>query len=180
MKTSSISISLLLGLVSSFALIACQGTSHTINFEPRALLSASPNSSILQKDDLTIMVEAFQDARPQQQRLGSRTHLWGGVTHFNAWNGKISEGMANLAVNYLQQRQWEASRGGGEPTRQKTSSDVTLTGTVLSLNANAKSGFGFTKITVDMRVRFEAHNNSDGSTIRMVLGANGKRHRGQL
>jgi hypothetical protein len=41
------------------------------------------------------------------------------------------------------------------------------------LKANAKSGFFFTDITVGMKVRFEAKNTVDGSTVRMVLGANG-------
>jgi hypothetical protein len=121
---------------------------------------------------LTIIVEPFQDARPHQQRLGSRTHIWGGVTHFNAWNGNISEGMANLAVKYLQQRQWRVSKSTADQT-SASPADVTLTGTVLSLNANAKSKPGSTDLTVDMRVRFEVKNKVDGSTVRIVLGANG-------
>jgi len=160
-------------LVVTLILSGCQGSGNTVNFDPRALSIHPTRAATVHDDDLTIVVEPFQDARPQQHRLGSRTHLWGGVTHFNAWNGNISEGMANLAVKYLQQRQWQASRGAADPTSENTPSDVILTGTVLSLNANAKSGFGFTDITVDMRVRFEAKNQVDGSTVRMVLGGNG-------
>ncbi len=159
--------------MTSFLLVSCQGTGSTVNFEPRALSSSHTNSSMAQNDDVSILVNPFEDARPHQQRLGTRTHLWGGVTHFSAWNGKISEGMADLAIKYLQQRQWQASRGALDPKGEHTAHDVTLTGTVLSLNANAKSGFGFTDISVDMKVRFEAKNSVDGSTIRMVLGANG-------
>jgi hypothetical protein len=99
--------------------------------------------------------------------------MWGGVTNFNAWNGNISEGMANLAVAYLQQQQWRASRGAADQANAISTPDVNLMGTVLSLNANAKSGFGFTDIKVDMRVQFEAKNTKDGSSLRMVLGANG-------
>jgi hypothetical protein len=98
--------------------------------------------------------------------------MWGGVTYFTAWNGRISEGMANLAIEYLKERQWRASKSTAE-TNEDSSSDVTLKGTVLSLNANAKSRPGATDITVDMKVRFEAKNKVDGSTVRMVLGANG-------
>jgi hypothetical protein len=99
--------------------------------------------------------------------------LWGGATNFSAWNGNISEGMASLAIDYLKQRQWQASRGMADQMGEASSADVTLMGTVLSLNANAKSGFGFTDIVVDMKVRFEAKNKVDGSSVRMVLGANG-------
>jgi hypothetical protein len=171
-KTSSTCISLFLSLVGTLVLSGCQGSGQTINFDPRALASQPTRVEAVHDNDLTILVEPFQDARPRQGRLGSRTHLWGGVTHFSAWNGQISDGMANLAIEYLQERQWQASKSSAE-TSAAPSSDVTLKGTVLSLNANAKSGFGFTDITVDMKVRFEAKNKVDGSTVRMVLGANG-------
>lgn len=172
MKTSSTGISLFFCLVGTLVLSGCQGSGQTINFDPRALASQPTRVEAGHDNDLTILVEPFQDSRPQQHRLGSRTHLWGGVTHFSAWNGQVSEGMANLAIEYLQERQWQASKSTAE-TSEDPSSDVTLKGTVLSLNANAKSGFGFTNITVDMKVRFEAKNKVDGSTVRMVLGANG-------
>ena len=173
MNTSSTGLRLLSILVGTFLLAGCQGTGLTINYEPRALSTHPTNTATVQNEALKIDVEPFQDARPQQHRLGSRTHFWGGATHFNAWNGNVGEGMANLAVQYLKQQQWQASLSDTGTESQNTPSDVTLKGTVLALNANAKSGFGFTDITVDMRVRFEAENTVDGSTIRMVLGANG-------
>jgi len=160
-------------LVAMLLLSGCQGTGATVNFDPHAL-SAPPNrAGSVHSDDLIILVEPFQDARPQPHRLGSRTHLWGGVTNFNAWNGNISEGMTDLAIDYLKQRNWQTSRATADQKGEAPSADVTLTGTVLSLNANAKSGVGFTEIVVDMKVRFEAKKTIDGRTVRMVLGANG-------
>ena len=172
MKTPSTCLRLFWCLVGTLVLSACQGSGQTVNFDPRALASQPTRIEAAHEKDLTILVEPFQDARSQQHRLGSRTHMWGGVTHFTAWDGRISEGMANLAIEYLQERQWRASKSTAE-TNANPSSDVTLKGTVLSLNANAKSRPGATDITVDMKVRFEAKNKVDGSTVRMVLGANG-------
>jgi len=172
-KTRSKDVKLLLSILSILMFTGCQGTGQVVNFNPHALTSPSPKTAVVNKESITIVVEPFQDARPHQERLGSRTHLWGGITHFKAWNGNISEGMASLAIEYLQQRQWHASQGTESSTQTSPTSDVTLTGTILSLNANAKSGFGFTDITIDMRVRFEAKNKVDGSTVRMVLGAKG-------
>ena len=172
MKTLSTCLGLFWCLVGTLVLSGCQGSGQTVNFDPRALASQPARVAAVHDNDLTILVEPFEDARPQQRRLGSRTHLWGGVTHFTAWNGRISEGMANLAIEYLQERQWRAYKSTSETTADP-SSDVTLKGTVLSLNANAKSRPGATDITVDMKVRFEAKNKLDGSTVRMVLGANG-------
>ncbi len=160
-------------MIGSLLLIGCQGTGRTINFEPHALSTRTTSHEALQADTLTIVVAPFQDARAQQTRLGSRTHLWGGVTHFDAWNGNISEGMADLALQYLQQKKWQALRAPAVQDDASLPHDVKLTGTVLALKANAKSGFGFTDLRVDMKVRFEATNNIDGSTVRMVLGANG-------
>lgn len=168
MKTPSTCLGLFWCLASTLVLSGCQGSGQTVNFEPRALASQPTRVAAVHENDLTIVVEPFEDARPQQHRLGSRTHMWGGVTHFTAWNGQISEGMADLAIEYLQERQWRASKSTAE-----TNSDVILKGTILSLNANAKSRPGATDITVDMKVRFEAKNKVDGSTVRMVLGANG-------
>lgn len=168
MKTPSTCLGLFWCLASTLVLSGCQGSGQTVNFEPRALASQPARVAAVHENDLTIVVEPFEDARPQQHRLGSRTHMWGGVTHFTAWNGQISEGMADLAIEYLQERQWRASKSTAE-----TNSDVIVKGTILSLNANAKSRPGATDITVDMKVRFEAKNKVDGSTVRMVLGANG-------
>lgn len=173
MKTPSTCFRIFWCLVGTLVLSSCQGSGYTVNFEPRALSSQPSRVEAVHENDLTILVEPFQDARPQQHGLGSRTHLWGGATHFTAWNRQISEGMANLAIEYLQERQWQAFKSTADQTNTPPSSDVTLTGTVLSLNANAKSGFGFTDIAVDMKVRFEAKNTVDGSSVRMVLGANG-------
>ncbi len=168
MKTPSTCLGLFWCLAGTLVLSGCQGSGQTVNFEPRALASQPARVAAIHENDLTIVVEPFEDARPQQHRLGSRTHMWGGVTHFTAWNGQISEGMADLAIEYLQERQWRASKSTAE-----TNSDVILKGTILSLNANSKSRPGATDITVDMKVRFEAKNKVDGSTVRMVLGANG-------
>ena len=157
----------------SLGVAGCQGAGQTVNFNPHAFpstMKATPNHH----EDLTIVVEPFQDKRAQKTRLGSRTHFWGGATHFNAWNGNLGEGMADLALEYLQQEKWQASRAtGAEPPAGSVPADVILTGDILVMEANAKTGFGFTDIEVKIRVAFEAKNAVDGSTVRMVLGANG-------
>ena len=160
-------------LIASIGFVGCQGTGQTVNFDPHVSPS-SMKAEAYHDDSLTILVEPFRDNRPQKNRIGSRTHLWGGATHFNVWNGNASEGMANLALEYLQQRKWQASGSTtSEPGTVGSSADVVLTGDILSFEANAKSGFGFTDIAVQIRVGFEAKNTVDGSTVRMVLGANG-------
>jgi hypothetical protein len=160
-------------LIASIGFAGCQGKGQTVNFDPHASPS-SLKAEAYHDDSLTILVEPFRDNRPQKNRIGSRTHFWGGATHFNVWNGNVSEGMANLAMEYLQQRKWQASRSTtSEPGVVGSPADVILTGDILSFEANAKTGFGFTDIVVKIQVGFEAKNAVDGSSVRMVLGANG-------
>lgn len=162
-----LSIGLLFGI---FGLSGCQGTGNTVNFDPQALKLRGQTKTSGAPGSLIVQVKPFQDQRAQKMRVGSRTHFWGGVTHFNVWNGQLGEEMANLAVDYLQQNNWQASRLASEGN----AADVILSGDILAFDTNAKSGFGFTDIHVTIKVRFEAENLSDRSTVRMVLGANGK------
>ncbi len=155
-------------MITLCTLAGCQGTGEMINFDLHPMPTKSKVVSTQHDDTLRITVAPFEDKRQETARIGRRTHLWGGTTQFNVWNGQIGEGMADLAISYLQQKAWQASRQSGE-----NFSDVLLSGQVLKLESEAKSGFGFTNIDVRMQVRFEAKNMSDGSTVRTVLGSNG-------
>jgi hypothetical protein len=164
---------LMMSLIASLGFIGCQGAGQTVNFDLHAS-PASIKTTAAHEEDLTILVEPFRDSRLQSHRIGSRSHFWGGATHFNVWDGNVGEGMANLAVEYLQQKNWQAMRSpASETDAGPRAADVILTGNILALEANAKSGFGFTNIAVRLQVAFEGKNTVDGSTVKMVLGANG-------
>ena len=154
--------------VLAISVAGCQGTGEMVNFDLHPMPAKSKAVEAYHDDTLRIDVSPFEDKRQEQTRIGQRTHLWGGTTQFNVWNGEIREGMAGLAVAYLQQRKWQAALASKENL-----SDVILSGQILNLKTNAKSGFGFTDIEVFMEVRFEAKNMSDGSTVRTTLGSNG-------
>ena len=154
-------------------LSGCQGTGKVVNFDLEALPANTKQLEAYHDDSLIIAVDDFKDVRPEKKRIGTRTHFWGGVTHFNAWNGDIGSGMANLGLEYLKQRQWNAMRTTPGNAASPSNPDVTLTGRVLTFETRAKSGFGFTKIDVVLKVGFEAANAVDGSSVRMVLGSNG-------
>ncbi len=159
---------LILSVFTILILSGCQGTGAMVNFDPQTIPHNPKVAEPSHDDTLRISVSPFTDSRGHQNKIGTRTHFWGGTTNFNAWNGQIGEGMANLAVDYLTQRKWQAALGA-----EGNLSDVTLSGKVLTLEGHAKSGFGFTDIEVSMKVHFEAKNTSDGSTVRTILGANG-------
>ena len=165
-----------LRLLFAYALIVgsllpgCMGTGETVNLNVQPLATAPHEHPDPMNEALVIAVDSFKDQRPDTKRVGVRTHFWGGVTNFNAWNGEIGDGMAKLAVAYLKQHGWNVSKNGASATG---SPDATLSGKVLTWDSRAKSGFGFTEIDVTMKVLFEVTNKKDGSTVRMVLGSNG-------
>ncbi|MGB0908794.1 MAG: hypothetical protein ACPGYT_00385 [Nitrospirales bacterium] len=159
---------MILSLAATFSLSGCQGKGEMVNFDLQAMPGSPKVVEAYHDDTLRIAVASFKDSRGTQDKIGQRTHFWGGTTNFNAWNGEIGQGMTNLAVDYLTQRKWQTALESGENL-----ADVTLSGQVLKLEAKAKSGFGFTDIDVAMQVRFEAKNTNDGSTVRTVLGSNG-------
>jgi len=160
-------------LIVGLLLPGCMGTGEVINLDVQPLPTSSPEHTDPMNESLVIAVDTFKDGRPDTKRVGVRTHLWGGITNFNAWNGEIGDGMANLAVAYLKQYRWNASRSGGSGSSTTNSPDATLLGKVLTWDSRAKSGFGFTEIDVTLKVLFEVTNARDGSTVRMVLGSNG-------
>jgi len=144
-----------------------------VDFDLQALPNGSSQQDADQDNSPVIMVKPFQDDRLDQSRIGTRTHLSGGVTYFNAWNGSIGEGMARLTVDYLRNQGWTAhiNTAGSSPAGNEA--DVILSGKILALKASAKSRFGSTIIEVKVKVSFEAKNEADGSTVKMVLGSTG-------
>jgi len=150
------------------------GTGEVINLEINPLPTSSSRDKKAPRDEsILIVVDAFKDVRKDKKKIGLRTHFWGGITNFNAWNGEIGDGMANLTLAYLKQDRWNATRSNANGTSAQHTPDVNLTGQVLTWNTLAKSGFGFTQIDVELKVLFEVANAKDGSTVRIVLGTNG-------
>jgi hypothetical protein len=147
------------------ALVGCGGKGETVNVLiqpiPGKLMSAPARPT-------TILVNGFVDAREKKERLGARTHLWGGETYFNVPGGKPGDVVAEGIAGFLKEKgaeTWLATPGHPAP---KGTPDVTLSGQVQELNVNAKSGFMHTEVFVSMKVSLLA-NNHDGSSTRMSL-----------
>ena len=154
-------ILLVMGLT---AVAGCAGTGETVRLSLKPV--GTPAS---QGSGEKILVVPFEDQRPTQERLGVRTHLWGGFTYFDVTGGKPGEAVAQAVADHLKKTgrpAWYGSPGGGGPDG---TADVTLTGQVRELSADAKSRFGSTAITVKFHVTLQAVNAADGSTTRMTL-----------
>jgi uncharacterized lipoprotein YajG len=129
-----------------------------------------------QKDEMKALIIAFEDERPEKGTIGYRTHLGGGRTYFTVANNQAGDVVAQALSDCLNQKGWKTwvSRAGGPVVANPAGGlDVTLTGQVLELSANAKSKFGSTDIRTKTRVNIQAQNARDGSVARMTL--NGSR-----
>lgn len=154
-------ICLVLGLGT---MAGCAGTAETVGLSVKAV-----GSSKSQGSGEKVLVVPFEDQRGPQSHLGLRTHLGGGVTYFDVEGGKPGEAIARMVADHLTKTGRRAWYGNPGETGPEEKPDVTLSGQVRDLSANAKSRFGSTAITVKFHVTLQAMNQADGSTTRMTL-----------
>ena len=140
-------------------MIGCAAKGEVVNLN---LGTGPPNSQepVKKKNDVSVVVLPFEDARPDQGRLGTRSHFWGGRTYFDVPGGKPSETIAEAVAEYLAER-------------RRVSADVVLTGKVLGLAVDADSKFARTKIAAKTKLAVQGRNAADESVVRMTLNGSG-------
>lgn len=152
--------------VALLALSACAGTGDMVNLD----VNVRPMQQEVAPDEtVKIVVEAFQDQRPDQTRLGLRTHLGGGVTYFNVPGGKSGEAVAEALADYLRHKGWQVGVKKPGLTAAEGRTDILLSGTIRELWATAKSRFGSTRMDVKSSIVVKAHNQVDGSQTSITL-----------
>lgn len=151
----------------------CAGKGETVHLD----LKPIPRGSVAeaQKDSgERVLVEAFEDQRPDKARLGTRTHLWGGVTHFDVAGGQAGAVIARAVGEHLAQKGRQVKirvvpTDGRPPAGDEWAPDVTVRGQVQRLETHAKSRFGNTLISAKLQVIVFAQNSADGSRVRLTL-----------
>lgn len=170
----------LLGAMSLVNMAGCAGKGETVWLDLKPGIRA-PGTAEAQKDSPElVLVEAFDDLRPEKGKTGLRTHIWGGVTYFDVPGSLPGASVARLVGEYLAKTGRQVtinvvSSGPGQPDRAGASgvmqggADVIVTGQVEELSVHAKSRFGSTEISAKFHVLVLAKNKADGSTVRRVL-----------
>jgi len=154
-------------------LVACAGKGKVIPIDIRGSDSAGP-AMTKETGGLSVAVTAFEDSRPEKNRLGTRTHFWGGESYFNLLGGKPGAEVAAQAVaDYLKMTGWRAELVKGGGWGAESNADVTLSGKLLDLSVDAKGKFLQTEISSKSKIVVQALNRADGSTIRMTLNGAG-------
>lgn len=149
-------------------MVGCAGKGEVI---PIHLQPAPPTSDTAAKprEVVRVSVSPFEDQRAEKSRLGVRTHLWGGESLFDVPGGRPGEAAAQALVDYLAARGWQIVKPGAEDDR----ADVILSGKILDLAVDAKSGVGSTKLTGRSKLAVLAMNTGDESQVRMTLTSAG-------
>ena len=159
------------GVVLSVGLMisaGCGGSGQTINFD---VLPQQQPVQQAEPEGLKIVIEPFEDRRADKHHIGMRTHLWGGVTHFNVVGAKPGEVYAQALADRLRasgwlDRSWDVRVA---PAGSTPNADIVITGQLFEFTANAKSRMFSTYLTTSNKLTITAHNNVDRSSTSRSL-----------
>lgn len=152
----------------------CAGTGKTVYLNLQQKQAAA---QYLEPEPVRIVIETFEDRRLEKNRLGLRTHLWGGVTYFNVVGEQPGDVIAQALVDRLTTRGWKdrawtvrvASSGA---VTNLNDADIVISGQLLDFSANAKSRLFSTVVNTSSKMVITARNLGDQSTTtRGVEGA---------
>ena len=158
--------------VGLLAMAGCAAKGDVINLNLEAVPPAG-QEPMKKKNDVSVVVLPFEDARPDQGRLGTRSHFWGGRTYFDVPGGKPSETVAEAVAEYLKAKGWRARVVKSDESGRPGNADVVLTGKVLGLAVDADSKFARTKIAAKTKLAVQGRNAADESVVRMTLNGSG-------
>ena len=153
---------------------ACGGSGQTHHLD---VIPKQGPAQAAEPDGVKVVIEPFEDRRAEKNRVGMRTHLWGGVTHFNVTGEKPGEVYAQALAERLRAKGWRERSWDVRvaPAGSAPSADILISGQILDLTANAKSRVFSTALTSSSKVMITARNNSDRSaTTRTVDDAETK------
>lgn len=162
------------GLVLSVGLLTssgCGGSGQTFYFD---VLPKQQPVQLAEPEAVKIVIEPFEDRRAEKNRIGMRTHLWGGVTYFNVAGEKPGQVYAQALAERLQARGWQdrAWNVRVAPAGSIQDADIVISGQIFEFAANAKSRLFSTYVTASNKMTITARNNVDrSSTSRSLEGS---------
>lgn len=169
MKQSSLRV-LGCAIMIATMLAGCRGIGQVHHLDLR---EKPPMVQLTDIDPVKIAVELFDDRRADKSRVGTRTHLWGGITYFDVSGDGLASLITHRLADRLRTRGWRdrvwdvrvASPGSA------TDADIVISGQVKDFSATAKSRVFSTVIDTSSRFTIQARNLVDRSTtIRTIEG----------
>ncbi|HXV68115.1 MAG TPA: hypothetical protein VD738_04245 [Nitrospira sp.] len=138
------------------------------------LHAKQPPAQTSEMEPVKLAIESFEDRRAEKGRIGTRSHLWGGVTYFDVAGERPADVLAQTLADRLKVRGWRDRPWNVRvvPAGSATDADIVLSGQVQEFSANAKSRMFSTVIDTSTRFTVRARNLSDKSTTtRSIEGA---------
>lgn len=148
----------------------CRGTGTVRALDLR---EKPPKVQVTDIQLVKIVVEPFEDRRVDHNRVGFRTHLWGGTTYFNVPSDQLASMITQRVADRLRTRGWQDKVWDvrAVPAGSASDADIVISGQLVDFSATAKSRVFSTVIDTKSRLKVMAKNQTDQSTtIRNIEG----------
>jgi hypothetical protein len=157
-----------IGLLGIILVSGCASKGENINL--KVPVGSGADEKVVAMNSATIAIQPFEDNRTDPAHLGMRHHLWGGESHFSLPSGTLGDATAQAFAEYLKGKGWNASVAKGNGA---ANADMTITGKLVDVGVDAKSGIGQTTLNAKSRMVVQVKNLADGSQIRETLSSTG-------
>ena len=157
-----------IGLLGIILAAGCGGKGERVDLKV-PLVSAADEKAVAMSS-ATVAIQPFEDNRTDRSHLGTRHHLWGGESHFSLPSGTLGEATAEAFADYLKGKGWNATVAKGNGA---VGADITITGKLVDVGVDAKSGIGQTSLNAKSRMVVQVKNQADGSQVRETLTSTG-------
>lgn len=147
---------------------ACAGKGERIDIAIPGIIPGGVTASATPGPRIAVL--PFEDQRLNQAHLGTRSHLWGGISYFDLPSGSAAKATAQALIDYLNRQGWKALMAR---TQGSDGADITIAGTIQSLSVDAKSGFMHTDLTATNALAFQIINHTDESIVREKVSGTG-------
>ncbi|TKS64696.1 MAG: hypothetical protein EWM73_00134 [Nitrospira sp.] len=157
-----------IGLLGIILATGCAGKGERIDLQ--VPMASGAEDKVVAMSSATVAIQPFEDHRTDRSHLGTRHHLWGGESHFSLPSGTLGEATAQAFADYLKGKGWNAIVAKGH---EIAGADMTITGKLVDVGVDAKSGIGQTTLNAKSRLVVQVKNYADGSQVRETLISTG-------
>lgn len=151
-------------------LAGCRGTGEVRYLDLR---EKPPMVQVTDIEPVKIAIEPFDDRRTDKNRVGTRSHLWGGTTQFDVLGDRPAGAITQRLADRLRTRGWRDRVWNVRvaPAGSAAEADIVISGQVQDFSATVKSRVFSTVIDTTSRFTIQARNLVDRSTtIRTIEG----------
>ena len=157
-----------IGLLGIILAAGCAGKGERIDL--KVPIASRADEKVAAMSSATVEIQPFEDNRTDRSHLGTRLHLWGGESHFSLPSGTLGEATAQAFTDFLKGKGWNATVA---KSNGAVGADMTITGKLVDVGVDAKSGIGQTTLNAKSRMAVQVKNHADGSQVRETLTSTG-------